>query len=263
MDTGWEHPATDKYIRVDLERAIGPIEWIRPARTMVELIRHKGIFPSRIARFCTEQLKVVPFLDWLAATFDGPVINAMGMRAEESNARRKLGFCERHEWGYAWRPLIRWTTQQVIDLHARHGLRPNPLYLLGAERVGCWPCIFSGKLDVRLVAKHTPERIDEIRALEVELNRDYCGISRKWIVCPDCPEEGDCPTCSGAKRIHPPSDWRPSFFTLRDRASGGKHRVAFIDEVAAWALTSRGGRELELFHEDDRSGCMRWGMCDA
>ena len=33
---------------------------------------------------------------------------------------------------------------EVIEIHHRHGLRPNPLYLLGATRV-CWPCIFARK----------------------------------------------------------------------------------------------------------------------
>ena len=42
LDTGWEHPSTDDYIRGELEQAIGPIEWIVPERPMVELIRKKG-----------------------------------------------------------------------------------------------------------------------------------------------------------------------------------------------------------------------------
>ena len=39
MDTGWEHPATDEYIREVLEPKIGPVEWVKPPLDMVGLIR--------------------------------------------------------------------------------------------------------------------------------------------------------------------------------------------------------------------------------
>jgi 3'-phosphoadenosine 5'-phosphosulfate sulfotransferase (PAPS reductase)/FAD synthetase len=61
MDTGWEHPTTDEYIRDVLEKAIGPITWIPRKYTFKELCIHKRMFPSRIIRFCTSELKVLPF----------------------------------------------------------------------------------------------------------------------------------------------------------------------------------------------------------
>ena len=48
----------------------------------------------------------------------------------------------------------------------RHGIKPNPLYLLGASRVGCWPCINVTTEEIALIARHTPERIDLIRDWE-------------------------------------------------------------------------------------------------
>ena len=69
-----------------------------------------------------------------------------------------------------WRPLLAWTLDDVIAIHRRHGLAPNPLYLAGASRVGCWPCIYARKDEIRHVADTDPARIDLIRSLEAELS---------------------------------------------------------------------------------------------
>jgi len=62
-----------------------------------------------------------------------------------------------------WSPLTRWTLDDVIAIHRHHDLRPNPLYLLGAARVGCWPCIFARKAELRLIALNPGSR-EYIRA---------------------------------------------------------------------------------------------------
>lgn len=36
-----------------------------------------------------------------------------------------------------WRPLLTWSYDDVIEIHQAFGIKPNPLYLKGAERVGC------------------------------------------------------------------------------------------------------------------------------
>jgi 3'-phosphoadenosine 5'-phosphosulfate sulfotransferase (PAPS reductase)/FAD synthetase len=167
MDTGWEHPKTYEYLRGELSRVIGPITEIRGPRLMTDLIRHKGMFPSKRRRFCTQELKVFPMQRHLAALVEAgaDVVNAVGIRRAESEARSKL---EEWEWsdGFdceTWRPLLLWSEADVIDIHKRHGLPPNPLYLLGASRVGCWPCIYARKAEIRLIADIDPERIDQIR----------------------------------------------------------------------------------------------------
>jgi 3'-phosphoadenosine 5'-phosphosulfate sulfotransferase (PAPS reductase)/FAD synthetase len=170
-DTGWEHPETYAYLRGPLAAKIGPIvEVVGRDGGMVNLIRRKGMFPSRQIRFCTEELKVKPILAYLES-LDGDSVNAVGIRAAESEARARLT-----EWEWSagldcevWRPLIKWTEQDVIDIHSRHGLAPNPLYLRGASRVGCWPCIFARKKEIERVANWTPERIEQIEQLEREV----------------------------------------------------------------------------------------------
>ena len=228
MDTGWEHPATYEYLRGELTRAIGPIMELRPKLQMVDLVRKKGTFPSRLRRFCTEELKVFPLRDYLAA-LSGDAINAIGIRAEESRSRSAMS---EWEWSDAldaetWRPLLRWTFEDVRAIHARHGLRPNPLYLLGAERVGCWPCILARKAEVELVALRTPERIDLIEELEAELT-ERAGATRCW------------------------------FHGKTERNS-----LVPIREVVAWSRTEHGGKVLKLFDPPTDAGCMRWGLCDT
>ena len=74
------------------------------------------------------------------------------------------------EWEYSdyfdcWthRPLIDWTEQDVIDIHHRFGLAPNRLYLNGSHRVGCYPCIYSRKSEIKQM---TQDRISFIAELE-------------------------------------------------------------------------------------------------
>jgi 3'-phosphoadenosine 5'-phosphosulfate sulfotransferase (PAPS reductase)/FAD synthetase len=243
-DTGWEHPLTYEYLRGPLAKAIGPIVEVRGARTMADLCRSKGMFPARILRFCTQELKVKPILAYLKGL--GDCVNAIGIRAAESRARSHLSEWElNNEIGAeVWRPIIKWSVEDVIDIHRRHGLAPNPLYLRGAERVGCWPCIFARKAEIKLVATMSPERIDEIRALEAEIQE---SARQRYAA------RGETYETLGYTR--------PTFFS-RSVAGPGRHTP--IDDAVAWSRTARGGRQQELFDIDaEERGCMRWGMCDA
>lgn len=244
MDTGWEHDDTYEYLREILPAKIGPIHWLRPRLQMEELIIKKGMFPSRMRRYCTQELKVFPMRDYIRTLQDAgaEVVNTVGIRAGESEARSKM---PEWEWqdGFdceVWRPLIRWSEQDVIDIHIRHGLRPNPLYLRGAERVGCWPCIYARKDEVRLIAQTDPARITRLRVLEQRVGE----IARARA------------TERGESLAHDPC-W------FQDR-SGGTGETWPIDKAVEWSLTSRGGRQFEMFTADSRdAGCMRWGLCET
>src|SRR5512146_2347107 len=58
LDTGWEHPSTLDYIHGPLTEALGPIGTLRAPMGFADLVRAKGMFPSRTKRFCTQELKV-------------------------------------------------------------------------------------------------------------------------------------------------------------------------------------------------------------
>lgn len=244
-DTGWEHPATYDYLRGELTRVLGPIEEVRAPMGMADLIRSRGMFPSRMRRFCTTELKVFP-LSRYHHGIDEETINAIGIRSDESASRAAMLEWEHSDTfgGDTWRPILRWSVDDVIAIHKRHGLAPNPNYLEGASRVGCKLCIHARKDDIRLVAVRHPEVIDEIEALETEVTaaanarEDAAGktrTTRAWFQ---------------VDRAH--------------RTENGKFEAWPIRQVVEWAKTERGGgrRSLELFanHND---GCARWGMCET
>ena len=191
MDTGWEHEATVAYVRGPLadlvksvtgheltivgdevvlteaqEAAAQEVEEILGHRSaFVRRVLNKGIFPSRTVRFCTQKLKIFPARD-LCRAQTGPVCNVQGVRAAESVARSKYPVFEPNDGDSAvWRPLLRWSAADVADIHRRHGVAWNPLYDMGAGRVGCWPCIFASREELRLIGQDD-RRLRAIRALE-------------------------------------------------------------------------------------------------
>lgn len=215
---------------------------------MVNLVKRKGMFPSRINRFCTPELKVKPIQKYIEALQDAghDVVNAVGIRAGESESRSKM---QEWEWNdafdaWTWRPLIGWTEQQVIDQHHKHGLAPNPLYLKGATRVGCWPCIFARKAEVRLVAELTPERIDLIRQQEKEVYER--GVERYA-------KRGETFDTLGYSP--------PTFFHSHSHAADRKG-IMPVDEYVEWSRTARGGKQYELI-DTAPEGCVRWGLCES
>ncbi len=240
-DTQWEAAETYAYLDT-LRTKLGiVIDVVGAEGGMPAKIAKRAGFPSRMQRWCTRELKIQP----LRAYHDGLGVEtacAMGVRAEESLSRSKMcDWEDDEEWGgYVWRPLLTWPVADVIAIHHRHGVPVNPLYLRGHGRVGCYPCIFSQKEEIRLLAEHSPGRINEIRAIEAamvllrrERNEEEPG------------------------RYAFPED--ATFFMKIDR----KGPPNAIDTVVEWSRTSRGGKQLPLLAEPPSGGCMRWGMCEA
>lgn len=243
-DTGWEHPATYEHLDY-LEAVLGPIDRVQSKHGgMVDIVRKKGMFPSRLRRFCTQELKAYPIKRYLKE--HECEINAVGIRAAESASRAKM---PAWEWSdsfdvYVWRPLIAWTEEDVIAIHKRHGVKPNPLYLRGAQRVGCWPCIFARKAEIRLVADTDAKRIALIAELELEVEARQRARNI---------EKG---TTLEERGHH-----APTFFHTKSHNNDKKGMLPIHDAVT-WSRTARGGRQLELI-EDAPDGCARWGMCET
>lgn len=242
MDTGWEHRLTYEYLRGPLTAALGPITEIRGAETFTELVNRKGIFPARNKRFCTEELKVKPMQRYLRGLTDGPLfsdapelVNAVGIRRAESKARSEMP-----EWEWSegfdcevWRPLVAWTSADVAAIHERHGLAPNPLYALGASRVGCWPCIHARKSEIALVASTDPERISGIATQEAALNaRALAGPKGDAFI-------------------------ERTMFSFHDGAS--RHFPLPIYQAVSWAQSKRG----EWQPAGAAESCMRHGVCET
>ena len=255
-DTGWEHRHTYEYLRGDLVAKIGPIDEVGYPGGMEGLILKKQMFPSRVVRFCTEELKVFPLSAYVRKVQDelGEAVNAVGIRRAESKARSTM---EEWEWSNTfdsevWRPIIHWTEQDVIDIHTRHGLRPNPLYLLGAERVGCFPCIFARKQEVKLVAEIAPERIEQIRVLEAAVPPSKAKPAVKEI------------RDDGGRVVVPAAPALPEVPRTFFHGKLSREGKPFpIDTIVEWSKTSQGGKQYQLIEEEAPEGCVRWGLCDV
>lgn len=169
-DTKWEHPLTYAYIaKVNAEVCDGKLITISSEKFagMAGLVTLKMRVPSPKARFCTENLKVIPMQKWIAQQSEDVTLY-QGIRADESDSRRNMPDCE---WSEVYdcevrRPLLRWTAEQVFAFLASHGVEPNPLYLLGARRVGCFPCVLITHGELKRLTDTLPEVWDRISELE-------------------------------------------------------------------------------------------------
>ncbi|MDO1266365.1 phosphoadenosine phosphosulfate reductase family protein [Salmonella enterica subsp. enterica serovar Thompson] len=132
-----------------------------------------GKFPMMRDRFCTEELKIQiafdaaikPLLD------DGEVVvQWSGVRADESDKRAGYArfACDERDPGFLYNflPIHKWTATDVFALHKYFGIKPNPLYLQGADRVGCMNCVLCTKEEIAQTAARWPEHIEKHHAWE-------------------------------------------------------------------------------------------------
>lgn len=155
----------------------------------------KGRFPSRKAQFCTEHLKLWPQRRVIEEMFGvaGPYEfddfeRYSGVRQDESKKRENT---PAREWDdfydcFLNHPLRHWTKQHCFNLCIAYGEQINPLYSLGFSRVGCAPCINSGKDDILAWLQRRPEMIDKVREWEKRVGRTYFppmvpGMYINWI----------------------------------------------------------------------------------
>lgn len=205
-DTGWESVKTYKHIKeVENDLGIEIIRLVNPNfENLVDLFIKKGRSASTKARFCTEELKVKPMIDYILDQ-DEDITIIQGVRAEESEQRRTfkekdeffkfyfepywhdkkgkpkfhtyrkkdiIAYCNKHSVD-VYRPILSWLAAQVFQYIFENGLKPNPLYFEGFSRVGCFPCIMCIHDEVRQIMELYPERIDEIRNLELQSNSTF------------------------------------------------------------------------------------------
>lgn len=90
-DTGWEHELTLKHVREVCSLLFVELIILRSKKYegFVDLAKKRGRFPSTKARFCTQELKVIPFIDWILDHFEDRII-IQGIRAEESTSRAEM-----------------------------------------------------------------------------------------------------------------------------------------------------------------------------
>lgn len=204
-DTGWENPITYNHIN-ETTKALGVELIIVKSKTydgLVDMAKKKGRFPSTKRRFCTEELKTKPMIDFVLEQTDNLII-VQGIRAQESHSRSQMKkqctffkyykepynskgkkFTYRKKDVFKWlesysddiiRPVFEWSGQETIDYIIANGQEPNPLYRQGFKRVGCFPCIMCTHSDVKQIMERYPEKMEEIVELEKEIGSSFFKI---------------------------------------------------------------------------------------
>ena len=215
------------------------LEMLKPTgNPFMDLCLWKGRFPSRRAQFCTQELKrnvaVLFQMDLIDQGYG--VISWQGVRRDESINRRNVKKIERigpRLW--AFRPLVDWTARQCFDRHREAGIEPNPLYRQGMSRVGCLPCINSGKAAIREIAVRFPDEIERIAQMESRVSlaskRGFSTFFHKF---------NHAPGTAGAEIF----------------------RVENVRAIVEWSCTRRGGKQLDLLAPNPKMCASAYGLCE-
>jgi 3'-phosphoadenosine 5'-phosphosulfate sulfotransferase (PAPS reductase)/FAD synthetase len=230
--------------QVVVDRALAVFDKGPTGNPYLDLCIIKGRFPSRRAQFCTQYLKTEPLTEYAMDLIElhGAVWSWQGIRLDESHSRRSklqgTGACVKSfevvgGGLFINRPILRWTAADVFEAHRMVGLKPNPLYSMGANRVGCMPCINAGKDEVLNISKRFPQHIDRIEEWE--------------LVCGGASKRGNA-----------------TFFP-----APGESATAFergnVREVIKWSKTQRGGRMVDWIRLlEEPAGCSSsFGLCES
>jgi 3'-phosphoadenosine 5'-phosphosulfate sulfotransferase (PAPS reductase)/FAD synthetase len=113
------------------------------------------------------------------------------------------------------RPLLRWTEEQIFESLKSHGVPPNPLYLAGFARVGCYPCIHFNKGSLARMEEWAweklaywekllgrtwfpPGEVPGVHITKIEDVRKWCRTKRGGKeIDPELPDAKDVPSCMG------------------------------------------------------------------
>jgi len=150
-DTDKELEETYDYIH-RLEAIFGkPIVRTTPEDSFDHWLKvYRGMLPSNHRRWCTKMLKLKPFEAYVG---DGPVINYVGLRADEN----RTGYISTKPNILAVYPfqddgLVR---ADIIRILEDSGLGLPPYMDWGRSRSGCYFCFYQQKIEwVRLLEKH-------------------------------------------------------------------------------------------------------------
>jgi 3'-phosphoadenosine 5'-phosphosulfate sulfotransferase (PAPS reductase)/FAD synthetase len=147
-----------------------PLIFAQAKKTFFQMVEDRGMFPSPSFRQCTSDLKRGPIerevRNYLKAnpSFNGLIVNCMGMRAEESASRAKLETLKLNaknsvagrEW-YDWLPVHHWKIADVFNEIQDRGQKPHWAYEAGMSRLSCCFCIMANQSDLKTAARLVPD----------------------------------------------------------------------------------------------------------
>ena len=172
-DTGKELPEVYEFL-VKLEGFLGqPIERLNPDRDFDFWLKQYGNFlPSAQTRWCTRQLKLRPFEQWIRPMLERGelVYSYVAIRADEEY---REGYASKHQNLTVKLPLKDAGIDKtgVLDILEGAGLG-LPRYYEWRTRSGCTFCFFQQKIEwVRLMERH-PDYFEEAKRYEKTALKD-------------------------------------------------------------------------------------------
>jgi len=165
-DTGKELPEVYEFLG-KLEGFLGKeIVRLNPKRNFdFWLKQYNNFLPSPQTRWCTRQLKIKPFEEWIAPTLQacGEVTSYVAIRADEDRA----GYKPTNPGVNVRFPFVEdgLNKRDVIQLLEESGLG-MPAYYRWRSRSGCTFCFYQQKIEwVRLMEEH-PKAFEAAKAYE-------------------------------------------------------------------------------------------------
>lgn len=231
-----------------------------------------GKFPMLRDRFCTDELKIQIAFDAVMKPMldEGDVVvQWSGVRADESSKRAGYDRFSKDlrdpEFLYNFLPIHQWTATDVFALHKHFGIKPNPLYMQGASRVGCMNCVLCNKEEIAETAARWPEHIEKHKGWELKVRlasrwvhwMSVGEVNQRWMKRFDLPL-GRHVQLYGIDPEVQNIDWA-GFYGPR----GGLNSPG-VGEVVEWAKTGRGGKVYDLVKASlDIEVCSsRYGLCE-
>lgn len=158
-----------------------PVFEVQAKKTFFEMVEHRQKFPAPKQKQCTSDLKRGPIQvfinNYARAKGFKYVVNCMGLRAQESPARKKkqaLTFqpkkSAKHRQQFEWLPVHDMLIDQVFAGIATERQVPHYAYGLGMSRLSCKFCIMSNDRDLKIAAKHDPELAEHYCLTEERLD---------------------------------------------------------------------------------------------
>lgn len=155
-------------------------------------------FSSAQWRFCTSELKTAPICQELKRRFPGKVIiNAIGIRAEESAARAKKPISKANNKllsnpnktiGYDWNAILQLPIESVWLTHKQETFQAHEAYTKnGNSRVSCSSCVLATEREIRASMKDQRNHDAYRRIVQLEITSTYSFSQSYWLadVCPE------------------------------------------------------------------------------
>ena len=189
-----EWPGTIEHIVATLPDGV-PLIFapVASGKTLLERVEERGLWPSNSARWCTSDFKSGPIQRELRRylkahpQFGGRLVNAMGMRAEESPARARKAPWRRNDRMsvagrevFDWLPIFDLSTEEVFRIIRHAGQSPHRAYASGMSRLSCSFCILASRADLRRAAELRPDLYAKYAQLERRIAHTF-SPTRKYL----------------------------------------------------------------------------------